>query len=355
MIKSRLLKILVFPLYMLYRLVVSARNRMYDRGWLKIQKLPVPVVSVGNLTVGGTGKTPTVIALGEALSEKGLKSCILSRGYHRKNEKKILQVTPDSNPEICGDEPLLIARRLENRAGVWVGKNRFETGMFALNREGGDIVLLDDGFQHRKLHRDLDIVLVDCTYPALKSSLIPYGTLREPFRGISRADIIVLTRSRFLKNLDPLKNEIVKINPNAVLTTADLKISEFLDVSTGDTISPKQLKGNRMVAFSGIGNPLSFKAELITAGIEIPRAFGFPDHAVPSPARLAKVNAVAMEEKVAYIVTTEKDWVKLARESIDALQVPLLICRVEMIIEKMDNILAMIEEKHNAKRTHQEN
>jgi len=354
-IKNRFLKVILFPFYLLYRLVVNVRNHLYDRGRLKIRTLPVVVVSVGNVTVGGTGKTPAVIAIGEKLAEDGLKSCVLSRGYRRKDEKKILQVTEDSDPELCGDEPVLIARRLENRASVWVGKNRFETGMFALNREEGDVVLLDDGFQHRKLHRDLDIVLVDCTAPALRSRLIPYGILREPFRGIARADIVVLTRSRFLKNLELLKNEIVKINPDAFLTTADLNISGFLDVSRGEMIASDSLKGKRMVAFSGIGNPLSFKAELVTAGIEIPRAFGFPDHAVPSPARLSKVNAVAMEEKVAYIVTTEKDWVKLAKESIETLRLPLLVCRVDMRIEGMDTLSAMIKEKCNAERTHQEN
>ncbi|MCK5880194.1 MAG: tetraacyldisaccharide 4'-kinase [Holophagae bacterium] len=355
MIKNRLLKVLLFPLYLLYRFVMNVRNRMYARGWLKIRKLPVPVVSVGNVTVGGTGKTPTVIALAGALSEEGLKSCVLSRGYHRRDEKKMLQVTVDCDPEKCGDEPVLIARKLAGSASVYVGKNRFETGTLALKEGAGDIVILDDGFQHRKLHRDLDIVLVDCTAPATRGRMIPYGTLRESFREIFRADIIVLTRSRFLRDLVPLKEEISRMNSDAFVTTADLKISGFADVSDGKIISVDELKGKRIVAFSGIGNPLSFKAELITAGIEVPRAFGFPDHAVPSPARLAKVNAVAMEEEVSYIVTTEKDWVKLAQESIDVLQLPLLVCQVDMIIDGMDKILAMIKEKHNAKRTHQQN
>ncbi|NOY23183.1 MAG: tetraacyldisaccharide 4'-kinase [Acidobacteria bacterium] len=355
MIKSRLLKIILYPLYLLYRLVVNVRNRMYNRGWLKIRKLQVPVVSVGNLTVGGTGKTPTVIALGEALAKEGLKSCVLSRGYHRKDEKKIIEVSADSDPYICGDEPVLIARRLEGNATVWVGQNRFKTGTLALEQEAGAVVILDDGFQHRKLYRDLDIVLVDCTVPAIQSRMIPYGILREPFKGISRADVIVLTRSRFLSDVEPLKHELTKMNPDALVTTADLNISGFVEVSSGKIMAANVLKRKKIVAFSGIGNPLSFKAELITAGIDVSRAFGFPDHAVPSPARLAKVNTVAMEEKVAYIVTTEKDWVKLEQESIEALRLPLLVCQVNMIIEGMDRILAMIKEKHNAERTHQEN
>lgn len=355
MIKSRLLKILLFPFYLLYRLVMNVRNLMYDRRWLKIRKLPVPVVSVGNLTVGGTGKTPTVIALAGVLAEAGLKSFVLSRGYNRRDEKKMLQVTGDCDPENCGDEPVLIARRLEDQGSVWVGKNRFETGTLALKQGAGDIVVLDDGFQHRKLHRDLDVVLVDCTAPAIHSRLIPYGILREPFQRISRADVIVLTRSRFLQDIAPLKNEISRMNPEAFITTANLRISGFVDASGGKTKSVDELKEKRIVAFSGIGNPLSFKAELIMAGIEVPRAFGFPDHAVPSLSRLAKVNGVAMEEEVSYIVTTEKDWVKLAKESIEALQLPLLVCQVDMIIEGMDSILAMIKEKHNAERTHQKN
>jgi len=355
MIKSRILKIILFPLYLLYWLVVKVRNWMYDKGWLKIRKLPVLVVSVGNVTVGGTGKTPTVIALGEALAKEGLRSCVLSRGYHRRNEKEILQVTGNSEPELCGDEPVLIARRLKDIASVWVGKNRFETGLWALEQGERDVVLLDDGFQHRKLYRDVDIVLVDCTAPAIHSRLIPYGTLREPFKGIGRADVIVLTRSRFLPDLEPLKGEIKQMSPGAFVTRANLRVSGFLDVSSGKMIETDDLRGKRVVAFSGIGNPLSFKAELITAGIEVPRAFGFPDHAVPSPARLAQVNAVALEERVAYIVTTEKDWVKLAGESIEALQLPLLVCKVDMLIEEMNRIFAMIEEKNNAERTHQEN
>ncbi len=348
MIKNSFLKIIVFPLYFLYWLVVKIRNLLYDRGWLGIRKLPVPVISVGNLTVGGTGKTPTVIALGVALAKEGLPVCVLSRGYRRRNENEILRVWPDSDPETAGDEPILIARYLNGTGCVYVGKNRHKTGLKALAENTVAAVLLDDGFQHRKLFRDMDIVLVDCTAPAIHDRLIPYGILREPFREISRADVILLTRSRFLPDLQPLKHKISILNPAAILTTADLRIYEFQNVSTGEKLNVQTLKGERVVAFSGIGNPLSFKAELVTAGINVVRAFGFPDHAVPSPARLEKVNAVATKEEVAYIVTTEKDWVKLAAESIQPLRLPLLVCRVEMVIEGIDRIIARIKEKDNA-------
>ncbi len=176
------------PAASLYGLAVRARNAFYDRGAFRPRRLQGPVVSVGNLSVGGSGKTPFVLLLGELLKARGLKFDVLSRGYGRRT-RGVAMVDPAGSSQMFGDEPLLIARRL--RVPVVVGEDRYEAGMFAENKFGPQLHLLDDGFQHRALARDFDIVLV--TPEDARDQLLPAGRLREPLAALSRADAVVLT------------------------------------------------------------------------------------------------------------------------------------------------------------------
>ena len=176
------------PLSALYGAIVKARNDLYDRGALKIRRLQGPVVSIGNLTVGGSGKTPFLITLGELLKERGVAFDVLSRGYGRAT-KGVALVDPEGSPRDFGDEPLLIARKL--RVPVIVGEDRYAAGQFAEQKFGTQLHLLDDGFQHRRLARDFDIVLIAPT--DAEDLLLPTGRLREPLSSLARADAVVLT------------------------------------------------------------------------------------------------------------------------------------------------------------------
>src|ERR1700680_2426503 len=182
---------------------VRARNTLYDRGIARARKLQVPVVSVGNLSVGGSGKTPFVLLLGELLKARGVKFDILSRGYGRQT-RGVALVDPGGSPRDFGDEPLLVARRLG--APVIVGEDRYKAGLFAERSFRPQLHLLDDGFQHRALARDFDIVLV--TPEDARDRLLPSGRLREPLRGLPRADAVVLTSGASPESL-PLEGKTV--------------------------------------------------------------------------------------------------------------------------------------------------
>ena len=187
----------------IYGGVVGARNALYNRSWLRSRSLQGSVISVGNLSAGGSGKTPFVILLGELLKARGVRFDVLSRGYGRKT-RGVLLVDPGGLPRDFGDEPLLIARRLQ--APVVVGEDRYEAGRFAESRFGAQIHLLDDAFQHRELRRDFDIVLV--TPDDARDRLLPSGRLREPLRSLRRADAVVLASGASPESF-PLEGKIV--------------------------------------------------------------------------------------------------------------------------------------------------
>ena len=175
------------PLSAIYSAGITSKNRLYDAGVLKTERLSGPVISVGNLSVGGSGKTPFVILLGKLLQDRGIPFNVLSRGYGRKT-RGILEVDPNGSPEQFGDEPLLIARCLS--CPVIVGESRYHAGLHAEKQTGARLHILDDGFQHRALARDFDIVLL--TPEDLQDRLLPTGRLREPLSSLKRADAVVM-------------------------------------------------------------------------------------------------------------------------------------------------------------------
>jgi len=218
------------PLSAAYGAVVGARNAFYDRGWLKSHRLQGPVISVGNLSAGGTGKTPFVILLGELLKARGIKFDVLSRGYGRRS-KGVRLVDPAGLPQEFGDEPLLIARRLQ--APVIVGKDRYQAGLCAESKFGPRLHLLDDGFQHRALARDFDIVLV--TPKDASDRLLPAGRLREPLKSLRRADAVVLASGASAESFPIDKKMVWRVRRGIDLknltaapigTSADLLIGE---------------------------------------------------------------------------------------------------------------------------------
>jgi tetraacyldisaccharide 4'-kinase len=299
---------------------VQLRNSFYDRGVLRSRRLTGPVVSVGNLSVGGSGKTPFVLLLGELLQARGMKFDILSRGYGRKTKGAML-VDPAGTSHDFGDEPLLIARRLG--VPVIVGEDRFEAGRFAEKSFGPQLHLLDDGFQHRSLARDFDIVLV--TPEDTRDGLLPGGRLREPARNLSRADAIVLTSGASGDSF-PLDGRLVWRARRGILPK---------DVPT------------RPVVFCGIARPKNFLAQLRTAGIEpVAEAF-YRDHHAYTEGDIQELLKLRQQSEARGFVTTEKDAINLGG-FLAALE-PLAVVPVKMELldaaNAVDTMLRVIEER----------
>jgi tetraacyldisaccharide 4'-kinase len=308
------------PWAAIYGGVAGARNKLYDRGLLRSGRLQGPVISVGNLSAGGSGKTPFVILLGELLRARGIKFDVLSRGYGRKT-RGVLLVDPGGLPQDFGDEPLLIARRLQ--AQVVVGEDRFEAGRFAESRFGAQMHLLDDGFQHRGLARNFDIVLV--TPEDARDRLLPAGRLREPSRALRRADAVVLA-SGASPEAFPLSGKTVWRVRRGIIAQG---------------IPP------RPVVFCGIARPQNFLLQLRAAGIDpVAEAF-FRDHRAYTQKDVHDLLQLKQRSEAGGFVTTEKDAVNLGGY-FDALA-PLAVVPVKMELadaaHAMDTMLRVIEER----------
>ena len=299
---------------------MAARNALYDRGVLRAQRLQGDVISVGNLSAGGSGKTPFVMMLGELLKARSVKFDVLSRGYGRQS-KGVRLVNPAGLPQEFGDEPLLIARTLQ--IPVIVGESRFEAGKFAETRFGVQLHLLDDGFQHRALARDFDIVLV--TPQDAKDRLLPSGRLRETLAALRRADAVVLSGGATAESF-PLEGKLA------------------WRVRRG--IVPQNVPP-RPVVFCGIARPQNFVLQLRTANIEpVAEAF-YRDHHPYSEADVRDLLALQKRSEAGGFVTTEKDAVNLGGY-LSALA-PLAVVPVKMELSDaanaVDTMLHKIEER----------
>jgi tetraacyldisaccharide 4'-kinase len=304
----------------IYGAAVGIRNVLYDRAYLPTKRLQGPVISVGNLSTGGSGKTPFVILLGELLKARGVKFDVLSRGYGRQS-RGVLLVDPAGLPQQYGDEPLLIARKLQ--VPVIVGEDRYEAGRLAESKFGVQLHLLDDGFQHRALARDFDIVIV--TPQDAKDRLLPVGRLREPLRSLRRADAVVLA-----SGADP----------------APFPLEGKLIWRVRRGIVPKNVPP-RPVVFCGIARPQNFVLQLRAANIEpVAEAF-YRDHHAYTEKDIRELLALMQNSDAGGFVTTEKDAVNLGGY-LSALE-PLAIVPVRMELEDaanaVDTMLRKIEER----------
>lgn len=273
----------------LYRTGVTLRNAAYNAGLLSTHDAGLPVVSVGNITAGGTGKTPFVKLLAEELSQK-FKVAILSRGYQSISEKTgdVTQVSSQTEVLSCGDEPYWLARYLP-QVQVWVGKNRTKSARCA-KEKGAEVILLDDGMQHRQLKRDVEIVLVDGEDPFGKGFFLPRGLLRDSPERLKNADVVVVIQPA----LDGIEKEL------SHLTKAPIIFAE--------RVTETSLKGKKVAVFCAIGKPQKFLQSVRQAGGEIVASFFKPDHDSFSAEELQKF---AQESTADALVCTEKDQVKL--------------------------------------------
>ncbi|MDH3974497.1 MAG: tetraacyldisaccharide 4'-kinase [Deltaproteobacteria bacterium] len=320
--KAFFLNALLFPFYLLsliYGLVVRARISLYKWGLKEMKSLPCKVISVGNITVGGTGKTPVVEYIARQLTEKGLKVAILSRGYKGNSDGPVNVVSDGKSvlmePGQAGDEPYMLARRLK-KIPVIVGPDRYETGTYALNNFKIDALILDDAYQHIRLKRDINILLIDSERGFGNGHLFPRGPLREPLSNADRADIILLTRCRSKAETgSALILDSLKLNALPPTFKSGYEPTKMRSFRTGREEAAAILTGKKIVALSGIANPASFSALLSALGGELLHEAVFADHHAYSINDIDRVMKKAESLGADMIVTTEKDAVKI--EDID--------------------------------------
>jgi tetraacyldisaccharide 4'-kinase len=325
--------LLLIFLSWLYGKAVVLRRRFYQIGWIRTRRLPARVISVGNLTVGGTGKTPMVIAVAQRLKERGYNPAVLSRGYGGRAGKGVAVVSDREKiyegPEMVGEEPVLIAKRLPG-IPVVVGSDRYRTGGYAFQKWGTDLMILDDGFQYLGIEKDVSLLLVDATNPFGNGYLLPRGILREPVEQLKSADGIVLTKVNLVPDVVGLAEKIQDIAGPVPIFQAALVPVQLLRLSTGTHSSPNILESKKVVCFSGIGNPVAFRSILEQLGAKIARELVFRDHHVYTNHDEDGIELAAKETACDFVITTEKDIVKISERSVKKLDLHAL--RVDLVV-----------------------
>jgi tetraacyldisaccharide 4'-kinase len=300
-----------------YGLGVRLRAYGYEQGWLARRRLPVPVISIGNLTVGGTGKTPLVIEVTEWLLKAGKRVAVLSRGYRRTSREPLLLVSDGARivatAEEAGDEPFLIAQRCP-RAIVAVGADRYRLARCVLETRAVDCIVLDDGFQHLAVHRDINLLLVDATDVEGLEGLLPAGRLREPMTAVKRATGLIVTRAEQPSEVDEvLKRLRTAIDPLPLPMTAQVvfRAEEMVSVATGTNRSREWCRGKRALLVSGVGHHASFRSTAQELGLAVLDEVAYPDHYAYSVDDVGMLRKRAVDLKADVVVTTEKDAGKL--------------------------------------------
>ncbi|OLC83038.1 MAG: tetraacyldisaccharide 4'-kinase [Acidobacteria bacterium 13_1_40CM_4_57_6] len=322
-----LLRMLLWPLSLVYGIAVSARTRFYAHGWLKQKRLKGTVISVGNLTVGGTGKTPMVIWLAEKFLAEGKRVAILSRGYRGTNG--------------TSDEIELMKSRLQGRVSFGVGKNRFAEGHRLESEQPIDIFLLDDGFQHLQLARQLDILLVDASRPLRSESLLPSGRLREPLSAIHRADLVVFTR---VNEQLPLKRAIQEF-PEFPIFPAATRLLRYQRLTADQQMiaSDIELPPQPVFVFCGIGNPDAFLADVDRWGNCIAGRSIYRDHHSYTAQNLRRLEDSAKKAGARSLLTTEKDAQNLG--DLRSSSLPVYYCEIAIRIADTEEFQKTLERK----------
>ncbi len=344
--RAAAVRLLLYFFSKLFTLAIKARRYLHNVRILRDSTVGVQVIAIGNLTVGGTGKTPVVEKFARELQNQGRKVAILSRGYrskppplHQRLFKKLLlqhEITPPRvvsdgkslllDSESAGDEPFMLASNLKDVV-VLVDKDRVKSSRYAIERFGCDTLLLDDGFQYWKLRgRRWDVVLIDYQQPWGNHHLLPRGTLREPVTHLARANTIFITKSN--GHSEALRNEITQLNPKAGIIECVHHPVYFEDVFTGEQQGLEFLKQKRVAAMSGIAQPESFENGLRNLGADLVYTKRFADHHRFSQQEILNVINRSKKRQAEVIVTTQKDSVRFTK--LDRRDLPIYFMRVEI-------------------------
>lgn len=322
-VRDRLLLALLRLVSRPYAWVLRLRAAGYRSGLLRSFRLPCPVISVGNITLGGTGKTPLTALLAAELIGRGRRVAVLSRGYGG-SAQGALRIVSDGEkilltPEESGDEPYLLARKVPGLMVV-IGADRYQAGLLALRELKPDLFILDDGFQHMRLHRDLNLLLLDCSRPFGNGQVLPAGFLREPKRGVERADLVLFTRCA-----EALSTPLLP-GPAKPVCRSTHRLSGFVPLEGGELRPFSELKGMRALAFAGIADPKGFFDALEGEGASLVATLAFSDHICYGEPEIAAICRLRTASRSALLITTEKDAVKLApfRDRLGTVQVAVL-------------------------------
>ena len=322
------------PLSAVYGVGIRLRNLFYRRGLLRTFAVDAPVISVGNLTTGGTGKTPLVQWIAEELATSGRRACVLTRGYARNSSGRV--VVSDytgvlSNVEEAGDEAFLLAQNLAGRVAVICDSDRVAAARWAIEHLQSDVFVLDDAFQYQRIKRQLNILTIDATNPWGNGTLLPAGNLREPVSELQRAGCIVITRADVAEDLDQLLAQIRQRVPHVPLFTSRVRTAAIDSLTTNSTCKSLTDSKAPVMAFCGVGNPTAFFALLRRDGWELTHTREFRDHHKYTQRDIDRIVQEALKRNANCILTTQKDAVKLSTLAFD------IPCYVVDISVEIDN------------------
>ncbi len=332
--KAKFIKLWLSGLAFVYELVVRLLVAFYK---INPWKAPCKIISVGNITLGGTGKTPIVEYVARQLNSKNLKVAIVTRGYGRKNKKHVVclngkdvYTSLDLSSKDIGDEPLMLSKNLAS-VPVVIGANRIKSIKLAVEDFGVDAVILDDGFQQWKIKKDLEIVAVNSNGPFGNRSLIPRGILREPLSSLKRADIFILTNVLEKINLDVLFGDIKKINSTAPILKTNYQFFCFHELNDFKCIVDiERLKHKKVSLFSGVGNPYGFEKTVKELGLNVVSYKRYADHYVYSKQDIEDLVEKAQKDDVQILMTTQKDAIRLHKMDIKFENIKILVMLVKI-------------------------
>ncbi|PYS85356.1 MAG: tetraacyldisaccharide 4'-kinase [Acidobacteria bacterium] len=336
------------PLGLLYGALVRTRLRLYRSGLLKTESVGAPVISVGNITAGGTGKTPLVEWAARAVASEGRRTCVLTRGYGRADERRRVVASDGgrvlAETDECGDEPRLLAERLLGAASVVCDRDRVAAARWARENLGAEVFVLDDGFQHLRIARDLDIVTLDATAPWGGGHMLPCGRLREPPRGLTRADCVVITRAELADDLEHLRAEVKRLSGGRAAVISSRVRTRGLTLLNPSSDSPStelesRAAGQSAAAFCAVGNPRAFFEHLRRAGFELRHTRAFPDHHAFTQGEVGAFAREAERRGARALLTTAKDAVKLRGYGFT---LPCYVVETELEFEDEGRLLGLI-------------
>lgn len=320
-----------------YSIGIRLRNFLYSKGWLKIHTADVPVISIGNITTGGTGKTPLVIWLCKFLQKNDIQCAVLTRGYK-------IRATGDKRRATM-DEPAILTKNCP-QAKIIVNPDRVEAAAEAVNKLGAKALIMDDGFQHRRLARELDIVTIDGTCPFGYGKLLPAGLLREPVASLKRADAAVLTRCDQISEseLSQIEKKLRLINPDMIIAKS-IHSPVCAKTINNQEITIEQLRGRKIFAFCGIGNPDAFLNTIKSTGANLIGSKIYNDHYYYTDSDINDIHDRANRLEADLILTTQKDWTRTTLLSSTKKDIPFAYLAVELkFISGEDKITHLIED-----------